>query len=164
MADEQGPKTPTRAISAKLTPIKRDGTRPLPEADPPTAEQIAMWQDLQPDQKMAVREREAVRMFGEGLAHHRKDELEEAARLYGRALILNPNIPEIYINLGVALRALDKLEAAAACYHRALALSPDQASAYTNLGTVLRDLGRFEAAAASHLRDAALVNRPPREC
>ena len=101
---------------------------------------------------MAVREREAVRMFADALGHHRNNELEEAARLYGRALILNPNIPDIYNNLGVALRALGKLEASAACYHRALALSPDNAGAYTNLGNVLRGLGRFEAAVASHRR------------
>jgi Flp pilus assembly protein TadD len=106
---------------------------------------------------MAVREREAVRMFADALGHHRNDELEEAARLYGRALILNPNIPDIYNNLGVALRALGKLEASAACYHRALALSPDNAGAYTNLGNVLRGLGRFEAAVASHRRAVELT-------
>ena len=65
-----------------------------------------MWRSLEPDQKMAVREREAVRMFGDALAHHRDGDLEEAARLYGQALTLNPDIPDIYINLGVALRAL----------------------------------------------------------
>ncbi len=75
MADQQAPQTPPRVISAKLTPVKAGGTKPAPEAAPPTAEQIAMWQDLQPGQKLAVREREAVRMFGDALAHHRKGEL-----------------------------------------------------------------------------------------
>ena len=157
MAGEQASKTPRRVISAKLTPVKGGGTAPVPEAPKPTPEQVAMWQDLQPDQRMAVREREAVRMFGDALAHHRNDELEEAARLYGRALILNPNIPDIYNNLGVALRALGKLEASAACYHRALALSPDNGGAYTNLGNVLRGLGQYKAAAASHRRAVELT-------
>ena len=157
MANEQPSKTPRRAISAKLTPVKGGGTAPGPETPAPTPEQIAMWQGLQPDQRMAVREREAVRMFGDALEHHRNGGLEEAARLYGRALILNPNIPDIYNNLGVALRALGKLEASAACYHRALALSPDNGGAYTNLGNVLRGLGRHEAAAASHRRAVELT-------
>lgn len=155
MASEQPPKKPRRTISAKLAPIKATGSDV--KAPPPTAEQIAVWQSLGPDQKMAVREREAVRMFIDGLARHNDGDLEEAARLYGQALALNPNIPDIYINLGVALRALGKPEASAACYHRALALSPDNASAYTNLGNVLRGLGQLEAAVAN-LRRAAELN------
>jgi len=93
MPGEQAPKTPRRAISAKLTPVKGGGTASVPEAAQPSADQIAMWESLEPDQKMAVREREAVRMFGDALTHHRGGELEEAARLYGRALILNPTSP-----------------------------------------------------------------------
>jgi len=157
MPGEQAPKTPRRAISAKLTPVKGGGTAPVPEAAQPSADQIAMWESLEPDQKMAVREREAVRMFGDALTHHRGGELEEAARLYGRALILNLNIPDIYNNLGVALRGLGKLEASAACYHRALALAPENGGAYTNLGNVLRGLGRFKAAVASHSRAVELT-------
>jgi Tfp pilus assembly protein PilF len=153
MAGEQTSRKPRRAISAKLTPVKKAAAA----APQPTREQVAVWQGLQPEQRMAVREREAVRMFGDALAHHRDGDLEEAARLYGQALTLNPDIPDIYINLGVALRALGKPEASAACYHRALALSPENASAYTNLGNVLRELGRLEAAVASHRRAIALA-------
>ena len=91
-------------------------------------------------------------MFGQGLEHHRKGETEEAARIYSQALILNPNLPDIYNNLGVALWSLGKLEASAACYQRSLALRSDHATAYTNLGNVLRDLGRLDVAAASHRR------------
>ena len=153
MAGEQTSKKPRRTISTKLTPVKETGAG----APKPTPEQIAVWQDLQPEQRMAVREREAVRMFGDGLTHHHDGELEEAARLYGQALILNPNIPDIYNNLGVALRALGKPEASAACYHRALALSPDNGGAYTNLGNVLRGLGRLKAAVDSHRRAVELT-------
>ena len=153
MAGEQTSRKPRRTISAKLTPVKKAAAA----APKPTREQVTVWQGLQPEQRMAVREREAVRMFGDALAHHRDGDLEEAARLYGQALTLNPDIPDIYINLGVALRALGKPEASAACYHRALALSPDNASACTNLGNVLRELDRLEAAVASHRRAVALT-------
>ncbi len=88
-------------------------------------------------------------MFGQGLEQHNNGDLEEAARIYGQALVLDPGIPDIYNNLGVALRALGKLEASAACYQRSLALNPDHAGSYTNLGNVLRGLGRLDAAAAS---------------
>jgi tetratricopeptide (TPR) repeat protein len=152
MADEQRSRKPRRTISAKLTPV----TEAAAVAPKPTPEQVAVWQGLQPEQRMALREREAVRMFGDGLSRHHDGDLKEAARLYGQALILSPNIPDIYNNLGVALRALGKAEASAACYHRVLALNPDNGSAYTNLGNVLRQLGRFEAAVDSHRRAVEL--------
>ncbi len=166
-AGQDAPKQPRRAISAKLKPISGAAAKaaakavPAPEAGAPapkpTEEQIATWQALEPNQKLALREREAVRMFGQGLEHHNNGDLEEAARIYGQALILDPRIPDIYNNLGVALRALGKLEASAACYQRSLALNPDHAGSYTNLGNVLRGLGRLDAAAASHRRAVELA-------
>ncbi|MBT3305968.1 MAG: hypothetical protein HN377_05730, partial [Alphaproteobacteria bacterium] len=61
MADEQVSKKPRRTISAKLAPVRAAGAGV--DAPKPTAEQIAVWQGLDANQKMAVREREAVRMF-----------------------------------------------------------------------------------------------------
>ncbi len=144
-----------RAVSATLSPVKAaTSTAPIVDADStpgkPSEEQVALWKSLSEDQKLALREREAVRMFSQGLQQHRDGNLEEAARLYGQAIQLNQNFPDIYNNLGVALRALGKREASAACYQRSLALKPDHAGAYTNLGNVLRELGRLEVAAASH--------------
>ncbi len=146
------------AVSVKLTPVQSPPAKTAPaEPRQPTADQIALWQSLEPDQKMALREREAVRLFSQGLEHHQKGELEDAARFYGQALILNQTFPDIYNNLGVALRALGKREASAACYQRTLALKPDHAGAYTNLGNVLRELGRLEVAAASHRKAVELT-------
>lgn len=168
MAAEQTSNKPQRTISATLKPVadaaddKSTGApATTPEPDKPTPEQIAAWQALEPDQKMALREREAVRMFGQGLELHQSDDLEEAARIYTQAIILNPNIPDIYNNLGVALRALGKLEASAACYQRSLALNPSHAGSYTNLGNVLRGLGRLDVAAASHKRAVELNPESP---
>ena len=150
MADDQASNKPKRTLSATLTPVS--GTpAPAPAPQTPTAEQVATWQALEPDQKLALREREAVRMFGQGLGHHRKGETEEAARIYSQALILNPNLPDIYNNLGVALWSLGKLEASAACYQRSLALNPNNGGSYTNLGNVLRALGRLDVATAAPL-------------
>ena len=115
-----------------------------------------MWQSLGPDQRLALREREAVRMFAEALEQHNKGELAEAVNGYGQALRLDPSLPDIYNNLGVALRALGKREAAVACYRRSLALKSDSAGTFTNLGNVLREIGRLEIAAASHRRAVEL--------
>ena len=136
-----------RTLTAKLKPVnKAPGSAPAP----PPPEQLAQWQALEPEQRLALREREAVRMFAQGLEHHQKGELEEAVKVYGQALLLNPKLSEIYINMGVALRALGKLESSVACYRRSLMLKPDNAAAYTNLGNVLRQLGRLEVATAAH--------------
>ncbi len=147
-----------KTVTATLSPVK--AAAPTVAADSnagkPSKEQVALWKSLSEDQKLALREREAVRIFSQGLEQHRDGNLEEAARLYGQAIQLNQNFPDIYNNLGVALRALGKREASAACYQRSLALKPDHAGAYTNLGNVLRELGRLEVAAASHRRAVEL--------
>ena len=171
-AAQDAPKQPRRSISTKLKPVSGVAAKaaakagpvagetpaaPAPEAGKPTDDQIAIWRALEPNQKLALREREAVRMFGQGLEHHNNGDLEEAVRIYGQALALDPRIPDIYNNLGVALRALGKPEASAACYQRSLALNPDHAGSYTNLGNVLRGLGRLDAAAASHRRAVELA-------
>ena len=165
--------TPRRIAKAKLQPVK-DGPKPqptaapkpvLPKAAPPpapkpvqaTAAQTKLWKSLKPEQKMALREREAVRLFAQALERHRAGNLAEAVRIYGQALLLDPKIADIYNNMGVALRRLGKREAAMACYRRSLVLKPDNAGAYTNLGNVLRELGRLDVAAASHRRAVGLA-------
>jgi len=122
-----------------------------------TPEQVKLWQSLKPEQKMALREREAVRLFAQGLERHRAGDFDAAARFYGQALLLDARLPDVYNNMGVVLRRLGKHEAAVACYRRALVLKPDNAGAFTNLGNVLRELGRLEVSAAAHRRAVALA-------
>lgn len=163
---------PRRAAKAKLNPVKAApmaAAKPAPQrpnrgpggkpAAPgqPTAAQAKLWNSLKPEQKMALREREAVRLFAQGLERHRANDLEGAVGLYGQALLLDPRLPDIYNNMGVALRRLGKREAAVACYRRSLVLKPDHPGAYTNLGNVLRELGRIEVAVASHRRAVSLA-------
>ncbi|MFQ5764014.1 MAG: hypothetical protein ACE5GT_03725, partial [Rhodospirillales bacterium] len=64
-----------RAVSAKLTPARpaRAKRAAEPAAPQPTPEQIAQWKALEPEQRLALREREAVRLFARGLEEHRKD-------------------------------------------------------------------------------------------
>ncbi len=167
------PVTPAAAVARRPTPVPAAKPAPAPRAAAPaapargdtaklkavraTAEQVKLWQSLKPDQKMALREREAVRLFAQGLERHRAGDFDAAARLYGQSLLLDSRLPDVYNNMGVVLRRLGKLEAAVACYRRALVLRPDNAGAYTNLGNVLRELGRLEAAVASHRRAVSLT-------
>ncbi len=71
----------------------------------------------------------------------------EALRQFERAGRLSLLHPDLYNNLGVALRGLGRLEAAEACYRRALALQPHHAGCLSNLGNVLREQGRLDEAA-----------------
>ncbi|MGH6663098.1 MAG: tetratricopeptide repeat protein [Rhodospirillales bacterium] len=141
----------------RLTPRPRPGggakLRPV-KASP---QQVKLWNSLKPEQKMALREREAVRLFAQGLERHRAGDLDAAARLYGQALLLDAKLPDVYNNFGVVLHRLGKGEAAVACYRRSLVLKPNNAGAFTNLGNVLRELGRLEVAAASHRRAIVLA-------
>jgi len=121
----------------------------------------AAWESLPEEDRTALRDREAARLFAIGSDHQRNGRLEEAIPDYTRALALNPNLAEAYNNLGVVLRATGRPEAAVACYRRAIALKPRNATSHSNLGNVLRDLGRFEAAVASHQQAVHLDPKNP---
>ena len=101
-------------------------------------------------ERNALREREAIRMFQRAATSHRAGDMAAAVEAYGKSLLLNPKQPDVYNNMGVALRSLGKLEAAIACYRRALVLKPNNAGVYSNMGNALREIGRLETAMASH--------------
>ena len=133
-----------------------------PDQSPVSVEDArAAWESLPEDERTALRDREAARLFAIGSEHQRAGRLEDAIPEYTRALSLNPNMAEAYNNLGVVLRATGRPEAAIACYRRAIALKPRNASAHSNLGNVLRDMARFESAVASHQQAVHLDPKNP---
>ena len=82
-AAQDAPKQPRRSISAKLKPVSGVAAKaaakagpvagetpaaPAPEAGKPTDDQIAIWRALEPNQKLALREREALGSTGFGRA------------------------------------------------------------------------------------------------
>lgn len=140
-----------KPAAARPQTTKPAGAKPAaarPPAGPATAKPAAPATPASQD-RVGLREREAIRVFALASDHHRNGRLDDAIRGYARALALNPNIPDAYNNMGVALRALGKLEAAIACYQRSLSMRPKNAGVYSNMGNALRELGRLEAAAAS---------------
>ena len=110
-----------------------------------------------PDQAASVNARsdhadEARRIYDDALEHHRAGRLDAAIKDYTRVLHLAPNAPDVYNNLGVALRSAGRPDAAIACYRRSLGIRPGAAGVYTNLGNALRDLGETAKAVEAHRR------------
>ena len=95
---------------------------------------------------------EARRLYESALEHHHGGRLDVAIKEYAAVLRLAPNAPDVYNNLGVALRSAGRPDAAVACYRRSLGIRPGVAGAYTNLGNALRDLGQTARAVEAHRR------------
>ncbi|MBI4863418.1 MAG: tetratricopeptide repeat protein, partial [Candidatus Riflebacteria bacterium] len=107
------------------------------------------------------------------MTHQRQGRLEEAERLYRRALEVDPDRARTLYLLGFviqqrrgnaaptgarALRADDPLDEAEACYRRVLELEPGHVEAHANLGVALQARGRPVEAEACYRR--ALELRP----
>ena len=103
-SEPKGKATPKRKASAVLKPEPKT-TETAPAADlpaGPTPEQIAAWRALSQEERRALREREAARIFAEAAKAHRGGDLEAAIDGYNRSLFLNAKVPDVYNNLGVA--------------------------------------------------------------
>ena len=99
--------------------------------------------------RIALRDREAARVFALATDLHRRGEYDQAVLAYSRALMLDGTNPDIYNNLGVCLRAQGKLAAASTCYRRALVLKPNDAGVLSNLGNTQRDMFDLQSAIIS---------------
>ena len=151
------PETPDPKKAAPRPPAVVVGTpRKTPDANNPKP---VAPKPAGPD--AAAYAREAVRLFALGVDLHRRGRLNDAVRAYGRALLFNPTIADVYNNLGVVLRMQGKLEAAVACYRRACALKPDAANYQSNMGNALRELGRLEEAATAMQQALRLAPSAP---
>ncbi len=149
-----------KRAKAVLRPREKETPEPV-QSKPHTVdpEKLEIWRSLPEDQRVALREREAVRMFNVAAGLHREGKLEDAVDAYGKSLLLNPKQADVYNNMGVALRSLGKLEASVACYRRSLVLKPNNSGVYSNMGNALRELGRLEVAMASHQQAVRLAPR-----
>ncbi|HSM50177.1 MAG TPA: tetratricopeptide repeat protein [Thermoanaerobaculia bacterium] len=76
----------------------------------------------------------------------RQGELAEARRWLEIATRLDPDMPDGWVNLGVARRRLGDTAGAETAYLRALEADPTALAAYQNLGALLQRLGRAREA------------------
>jgi Flp pilus assembly protein TadD len=81
-----------------------------------------------------------------GVIAHQAGRNDVAIHLIGRAIAIEPNLPEAHCNLGIALQAGGRVDDAVAAYRRALALRPKYPEAHSNLGTALREQGQLDEA------------------
>ena len=99
----------------------------------------------------AIQRRRVINdLFQRGLAAHQAGQIDDAIRLYSAALRQNPQQPDVWNNLGVALRRSKKFEAALLAYRRAGELRPDNAGLWSNMGNCLREMMRFDEAIVAH--------------
>ncbi|MAZ33582.1 MAG: glycosyltransferase [Thalassospira sp.] len=103
-------------------------------------------------------------MFTRALDAHQSGRIEEAISLYGAVLRQNADQPDVWNNLGVALRRSKRLDAALVAYRRAAELRPGNAGLWSNMGNCLREMMRFDEAAAAHDKalelDASIKSHP----
>jgi len=92
-------------------------------------------------------------LLDDGLSEH----VDEAARLYRRALEQDPDLVAAIINLANIRYAKDELAEAQALYERAIGLDPTYFEAYFNLGNIHHDHGRYLDAEACY-REALGLN------
>lgn len=73
---------------------------------------------------------------------------QQAIALLNKAIQANPQIPGLYLNLGLCLRDAGQVEQAIAAYRKAIALDPRFAPAYNNLAMILREQAAHHEAVA----------------
>jgi tetratricopeptide (TPR) repeat protein len=81
---------------------------------------------------------------------------EGAVAAYRRALDLDPDLPDVWLNIGRLLHEQGSLAEAERCYRRAVELRPDEPVAAYDLGVALQDQERFAEAAAAYEQALAL--------
>ena len=86
---------------------------------------------------------------------------DEAVNAYKQAIIIDPNYPNAYNNMGVALKEQGKLEEAIEAYNKALAIKPDNAEAYYNMGNALKEQGKLEEAIEAYTSQLKLIMPMP---
>ncbi len=91
-------------------------------------------------------------LFSRALEAHQSGKIDEAISLYGAVLRQNPDQPDVWNNLGVALRRTKRFDASLVAYRRAAELRPGNAGLWSNMGNCLREMMRFEEAAAAHAK------------
>jgi tetratricopeptide (TPR) repeat protein len=70
----------------------------------------------------------------EGLSLDTDENYEEAIKMYNKALEINPNDPDIHLNIGESFRKWKKYRKAIASYERAIQLRCDYSDAFNSKG------------------------------
>jgi tetratricopeptide (TPR) repeat protein len=82
--------------------------------------------------------------------------MEEAAAVYRKALVIDPDLVPAIVNLANIHYARDEMIEAQALYERAIRLEADCFEAHFNLGNIHHDLGRYATALTCYREAVAL--------
>ncbi|MBF0383072.1 MAG: tetratricopeptide repeat protein [Magnetococcales bacterium] len=88
-------------------------------------------------------------LFQKGVGFHQSGQVDEAIKLYRKALVVDPENTAALSKLAVALQSIGRLEEAVINYQKAVSLNTQYADVYSNLGVALQEQGRFHEAVAS---------------
>ena len=92
-----------------------------------------------------------------GILRYQSGQIDEAERLIGAAIAIEPRADAIY-NRACLLLKLGRTEDAIGCFGEAIAVKPDYVEALTNRGGALMQLQRYAEAKADF--DAVLMRAP----
>ena len=94
----------------------------------------------------------ARRHFNKGVLASGKEQWNQAASHFRKAIEIDPNYKEAYYNLGNALDDTGDLKGAVENYRRAIEIDPKLKEAYYNLGSALDDTGDLKGAVENYRR------------
>jgi len=121
-------------------------------AGPPSAPRVLEFSEVRDvgyKRVTRISDLRAIALFysNRGAEYLRQDRVDEAVWWLERAVALDPEEVDSWVNLGVARRWSGDEEMAEASYRRALELDPEALSAFNNLASLYRHQGKKEAAA-----------------
>jgi Tfp pilus assembly protein PilF len=119
------------------------------------AAEIRTLPGASPDQDAEAADFDSDDWYNLGLDLEETD-IERAPEAYRRAIALDPNNVDAYVNLGRLLQLSGKLRQAKHCYQQALSRAPDHQLALYNLGTLYDELDDLEIAMGYYLRAASI--------
>jgi Flp pilus assembly protein TadD len=127
------------AVTAQLNEMKK--------AKEDTGAGAASATGERPAEKAPAEEMDAVMMHRTGVELGRAGRLDEAIKLFTKAVELDPSYAEAYNSLGYAYHKKGDLERAAECFKKALEIDPNYAQARRNLDFVTTQLNEAAASA-----------------
>jgi Flp pilus assembly protein TadD len=108
------------------------------------------------DEPVATRADNWQALYLRGTALLQLGRFREAIDAFSQVAALQPQIPDVQNNLGVAFQAVDEFDAANRAYQTAIALRPDFDLAHANLGRLLVSVNRLTDAENSLRRAVEL--------
>ncbi len=100
--------------------------------------------------------KQAQGYMAEGNKLHAAGDGLAGARLWRKALAIDPHITHAWGNIGVVLRVKEDPEAAIVCYRHALGIGGPPQAVIGNLGNALKDCDRLDEAISCHVKSVEL--------